>query len=137
MKLKILLKNLSNNYVYCRKNPIPIYQVICHECKSKIQYKSSNTNFDDIEKIIEEIKKLQTYKLFEKDKMLLVNLEEVIEILTNHIKSTLQKPKTNAEKFQFMSIEEIETWYWWMHKEMMNYTDSHEFVHEWLKGECK
>lgn len=96
-----------------------------------------NTNFDDIKKIVEEIKKLQTYKLFKKDKMLLVDLEEVIEILTNHIKSTLQKPKTNAEKFQSMSAEEIETWYWWMHKEMMNYTDSHIFVHEWLKGECK
>ena len=26
------------------KNPIPIYQVICHECKSKIQYKASEVN---------------------------------------------------------------------------------------------
>ena len=26
------------------KNPIPIYQVICHECKSKIQYKASEVH---------------------------------------------------------------------------------------------
>ena len=43
--------------------------------------------------------------------------------------------KINADRVRAMSDEEIESWYWWMHKEMMNYTDSHVFVHEWLKRE--
>ena len=30
------------------KNPIPIYQVICHECKSKIQYKASEVHLCQI-----------------------------------------------------------------------------------------
>ena len=33
--------------------------------------------------------------------------------------------------------EEIEKWFWWMHKEMMRYTDSRVFVHDWLRQEAK
>ena len=51
-----------------------------------------------------------------------------------------QKPKqvlieTNADDVRSMSDEELEKWYWWMHKEMMSYTDSHVFVHNWLQRE--
>jgi hypothetical protein len=46
-----------------------------------------------------------------------------------------QKPKTNADMLRAKSDEGLEEWYWWMHKEMMNYTDSRVFVHEWLKQE--
>ena len=46
-----------------------------------------------------------------------------------------EKPRTNADKIRQMTDEEIEEWYWWMHKEMMYYTDSHTFVHDWLKQE--
>lgn len=44
-----------------------------------------------------------------------------------------QKSQTNADRIRVMTDEEIEDWYWWMHKEMMYYTDSHAFVHEWLE----
>lgn len=43
---------------------------------------------------------------------------------------------TNAMKFRAMTDEEIEDWYWWMHEEMMYYTDSRAFVHDWLKQEA-
>lgn len=43
--------------------------------------------FDDVTGIIEEIKGLQTYKLFEDDDMLLVDLDDVADILANHIKA--------------------------------------------------
>jgi len=42
---------------------------------------------------------------------------------------------TNADRIRAMTDEELEDWYWWMHKEMMYYTDSHAFVHNWLKEE--
>ena len=44
------------------------------------------------------------------------------------------KPQTNADRIRAMTDEEIEDWYWWMHKEMMYYTDSTAFVHDWLKS---
>ena len=46
----------------------------------------------------------------------------------------IEKPQTNADRIRAMSDEEIEDWYWWMHKEMMQYTDSRIFVHDWLKS---
>lgn len=48
-----------------------------------------------------------------------------------------KKPITNADRIRAMTDEEIEKWYWWMHKEMMWYTDSRDFVHNWLKQEAK
>ena len=45
------------------------------------------------------------------------------------------QPLTNADRIRAMTDEEIENWYWWMHKEMMNCTESHVFVHDWLKQE--
>ena len=45
--------------------------------------------------------------------------------------------QTNADHIRSMTDEEIENWFWWMHKEMMYYTDSHAFVHEWLKQEVE
>lgn len=46
----------------------------------------------------------------------------------------IANPKTNADRIRSMTDEEIENWYWWMHKEMMYYTDSYAFVHDWLKS---
>ena len=43
-------------------------------------------------------------------------------------------PITNADRIRQMTDEGIEDWYWWMHKEMMRYTNSRIFVHEWLKA---
>lgn len=44
-----------------------------------------------------------------------------------------RKPITHYDEIRAMSIEEIENWFWWMHKEMMRYTDSRVFLHDWLK----
>lgn len=44
------------------------------------------------------------------------------------------KVLTNADRVRQMSDAEIEDWYWWMHKKMMQFTDSRIFVHEWLKS---
>lgn len=48
----------------------------------------------------------------------------------------IRKPQTNADRIRAMSDEEIEKWFWWMHKEMMLYTDSRHFLHDWLKQEA-
>ena len=45
---------------------------------------------DEIETIIDEIKSLQTYKLSEKDEMLLVSREAVTEILAKHVKAQME-----------------------------------------------
>lgn len=45
-----------------------------------------------------------------------------------------RKVLTNADSIRAMTDEGIEDWYWWMHKEMMRYTDSRVFVHDWLKS---
>lgn len=42
--------------------------------------------------------------------------------------------KNKADRLRAMTDEEIEDWYWWMHKEMMRFTDSRIFVHDWLKS---
>ena len=47
-----------------------------------------------------------------------------------------QKP-TNADRIRSMSDDEIEEWFWWMNKEMMRYTFSRGFVHDWLKQEAE
>ena len=44
--------------------------------------------------------------------------------------------KTNADRIRAMTDEGIEKWFWWMHKEMMRYTDSRVFVHDWLRQEA-
>ena len=44
---------------------------------------------------------------------------------------------TNADRIRAMTDEEIEKWFWWMHKEMMRYTDSRVFLHDWLKQEAQ
>ena len=48
-----------------------------------------------------------------------------------------ERPMTNSDRIRQMSDEGIEDWYWWMHKEMMRYTDSRIFVHDWLKSPAK
>ena len=44
--------------------------------------------FDDVQGMIDEIKRLQTYKLFEGDDMVLVDLDAVVAIMANHIRAT-------------------------------------------------
>lgn len=46
-----------------------------------------------------------------------------------------RKFPTNGDRIRSMTDEQIEKWYWWMHQEMMSYTDSVEFLHQWLKQE--
>ena len=44
-------------------------------------------DFDNIQDMVDEIKKLQTYKLFEGDDMVLVNLDAVVAVMTNHVRT--------------------------------------------------
>lgn len=44
-------------------------------------------DFDDIQDMIDEIKRLQTYKLFEGDDMVLVDLDAVVAVMANHVKA--------------------------------------------------
>lgn len=44
-------------------------------------------DFDNIQDMINEIKRLQTYKLFEGDDMVLVNLDAVVAIMANHVRA--------------------------------------------------
>ena len=48
---------------------------------------------------------------------------------------SISKPQTNADCIRSITDEELEKWYWWMHKEMMCATDSRTFVHNWLRQE--
>ena len=50
-----------------------------------------NLFFDDIQAIIEEIAKLQTYKLFENDDMILIDRTELVSILGKHVKIETEK----------------------------------------------
>ena len=43
--------------------------------------------FAEIEELIHEIKRLQTYKLFEGDDLVLIDRDDVIKIFANHIKA--------------------------------------------------
>ena len=43
--------------------------------------------FDDVQDMIDEIQRLQTYKLFEGDTMGLVDLDAVVAIMANHVKA--------------------------------------------------
>lgn len=54
-----------------------------------------------------------------------------------HKSNVYPPPKVNADRVRAMSDEEIEAWYWWMHKEMMRYTDSRVFLHDWLRQEAE
>lgn len=54
-----------------------------------------------------------------------------------HRWKTYTQIPTNADRIRSMTDEEIENWFWWMHKEMMRYTDSRVFLHDWLRQEAK
>lgn len=43
--------------------------------------------FDDVQGMVNEVKRLQTYKLFEGDDMVLVDLDAVVAIMANHVKA--------------------------------------------------
>lgn len=44
-------------------------------------------DFDNIQQIIDEVKDLQTYKLFEGDDMILINRAELVDILVKHLRT--------------------------------------------------
>ena len=44
-------------------------------------------DFDDIQQIIDEVKSLQTYKLFEDDDMILIDRAELVDILVKHLRT--------------------------------------------------
>lgn len=46
-----------------------------------------NVNLEEVEKLISELKRLQTYKLAEGDEKILVDSDDVIKILFNHLKA--------------------------------------------------
>ena len=43
--------------------------------------------FDDMESLLDDLKKLQTYKLFEGDEMVLVDIKDVAKVLMDHVKA--------------------------------------------------
>ena len=59
-------------------------------------------DLNGIDGIVDEIKSLQTYKLFEGDDMVLVNLDDVAEILINHIEA---KKKSEPQRMRGKWIE--------------------------------
>lgn len=74
----------------------------------------------EIEEIINELKHLQTYKLFEEDDKVLINRDDVIKIFANHLRTEtlsgaqqrLFKHKKREEKNKKMSkISEMEMAY--------------------------
>lgn len=44
-------------------------------------------DFDDIQQIIDEVKELQTYKLFEDDDMILISRAELVKILLKYLRT--------------------------------------------------
>lgn len=44
-------------------------------------------DFDNMKSLLDDLGKLQTYKLFEGDEMVLVSLDDVAEVLMNHVKA--------------------------------------------------
>lgn len=51
--------------------------------------------FDDLEGLLDDLKKLQTYKLFEGDEMVLVDLDDVADVLAKHIKAKEKRSDTS------------------------------------------
>lgn len=48
--------------------------------------------FDNMGSFLDDLKKLQTYKLFEGDEMVLVDIEDVTDVLVKHIKAKEKQP---------------------------------------------
>lgn len=44
-------------------------------------------DFDDLKSLLDDLGKLQKYKLFEGDKMVLVDVDDVADVLVKHIKA--------------------------------------------------
>ncbi len=58
---------------------------------------------DDVKSLVEQLKSLQTYKLFEGDDMTLVDIDAVIGIFTNHIKA---ERTTGDDTAQWIPVSE-------------------------------
>jgi hypothetical protein len=49
-------------------------------------------DFDDLKSLLDDLGKLQKYKLFEGDKMVLVDVDDVADVLVKHIKAKGARP---------------------------------------------
>lgn len=83
---------------------------ICKECMHRDYCNRSDKNFQPKPKVVPPVLQCDSFKTAK---------------------------NTNADRIRSMTDEQIEKWYWWMHQEMMSYTDSVEFLHQWLKEEVK
>lgn len=50
-------------------------------------------DFDDLKSLLDDLGKLQKYKLFEGDEMVLVDVDDVADVLVKHIKAKEAQPK--------------------------------------------
>lgn len=50
-------------------------------------------DFDDLKSLLDDLGKLQKYKLFEGDKMVLVDVNDVADVLVKHIKAKEKQPE--------------------------------------------
>lgn len=61
-------------------------------------------NCTEIDELIDEIKHLQTYKLFEGDEQVLIDRDDAIEIFAKHIRASAQpEPLTDKEQRIFLA----------------------------------
>lgn len=91
----------------------------------------------EIKEAIEILNELNIMTLWDGDSICNSEFAEALKMAISALeKQKVKKPITNADRIRSMTDEEIEDWYWWMHKEMMNCTESHVFVHDWLKQEA-
>lgn len=78
--------------------------------------------FDDMESLLDDLKKLQTYKLSEGDEMVLVDIEDVADVLVKHIKAKEKQPdacentceierKSNDLIYKQDAIDALIKWY--------------------------
>ena len=72
---------------------------------------------DELEEIINELKHLQTYKLFEGDDMVLIDCDTAVEIFANHLRTEIRDTQTIKPAQQWIPVierlpEKTEKSYW-------------------------
>ena len=78
--------------------------------------------FDDMKALLEDIGNLQTYKLFEGDDMVLVNIKDIKDILTKYVKAKEVQPERTKGSF--------------IGTEYDGYADGEPVYYEWKCSEC-
>ena len=61
---------------------------------------------DELEEIINELKHLQTYKLFEGDDMVLIDCDKAVEIFANHLRAEIRDTQTIKPAQQWIPVIE-------------------------------